>query len=467
MLSLGTSRTRDCRGVSRRALLTAGSLGAWGWSWPRLQRMLHAETSGGEGANGGARAGGGPKSVILLWLWGGPSQIDTFDMKPDAPTDYRGPFSTIRSNVPGIEMCELFPQMAKRASDYCILRSMHTTSNDHGIAGTIGLTGGAGGALSLGGITMPGRVEPTYGAIVSRFHESGRALPGFVAVGGHLHQGKRPIAGEGGGPLGALYDPFRFDYVEGEGVKLPQLELSGGLSGSTVGRRMSLLQEFDEQRRGLERKGKEIERLDQFYQQAYSLLTSSSAREVFDLEQERRELRERYGASRFGQSCLLARRLVETGIPFVQVNWSSHVEPTYDGGDGGWDMHDRNFSQMQDWHGWTLDQAFSALVDDLKERGLWETTMVVAMGEFGRGPRINVKAGRDHWEHCYSAIVGGGGIPGGTVIGASDRYAEYPKSQAYTPADLNSTLLLKMGITTPQLTELGLVPTAEAIEGLL
>jgi len=458
MLSFGTSSTRDCRGLSRRSLLTAGSLAALGLSWPRVQKVLHAGES--------SRASD-PKSIILLWLWGGPSQIDTFDMKPQAPLEYRGPFATIPTNVPGIDVCELFPRMAKCADLYSIIRTMHTMSNDHGIAGTIGLTGGIGGALSLGGVTMPGRVEPTQGAIVSRFLNAKSQLPGFVAIGGYLHQGKRPIAGEGGGPLGALYDPFRLDYVEGEGVKLPQLEMSEGLSQDKLGRRMSLLQEFDLQRRGLDRKQKEIERLDSFYQQAYSLLTSNSAREVFDLERESPELRQSYGMSRFGQSCLLARRLVETGIPFVQVNWSSHVEPTYDGGDGGWDMHDRNFSQMQNWHGWTLDMAFSGLLTDLADRGMLDSTMVVALGEFGRSPRINVKSGRDHWEHCYAALVAGGGMPGGTLIGTSDKYSEYPSSRAYTPSDLNSTLLLKLGITTPLLTDLGLVPTAEPIGGLL
>lgn len=464
MLAFGTSSTRDCRGLSRRSLLTAGSLAAWGLSWPRVQRSLQAAELKSETESSNRS---GPKSIILLWLWGGPSQIDTFDMKPHSPVEYRGPFATIPTNVPGIDVCELFPQMARCADRYSIIRTMHTTSNDHGIAGTIGLTGGSGGGLSLGGVTMPGRLEPTQGAIVSRFHNSNNQLPGFVAIGGYLHQGKRPIAGEGGGPLGALYDPFRLDYVEGEGVKLPQLEMSEGLNGDILGRRMSLLQEFDEQRRSVDRKQKEIERLDSFYQQAYSLLTSTSAREVFDLESEAPELRQRYGSSRFGQSCLLARRLVETGIPFVQVNWSSHVEPTYDGGDGGWDMHDRNFSQMENWHGWTLDMAYSSLLEDLESRGLLESTMVVALGEFGRGPRINVKAGRDHWEHCYTALVAGGGFPGGTVIGESDKYAEYPRSRAYRPSDLISTVLLKMGITTPQLTELGLVPNAEAIGGLL
>ncbi|MFO1021316.1 MAG: DUF1501 domain-containing protein [Planctomycetales bacterium] len=409
MLSVGDQSIRNCRGSSRRDFLIAGGLSAWGLSWPAVQRQLSAAEEGKTV----------PKSVILLWLWGGPSHIDTFDMKPDAPVEYRGPFAPIPTNVSGIEVCELFPRMSKQANRFTLIRSMHHESNDHGISGTIGLTGSISGSISLGGVTSPGRVQPTHGAIVSRFLGTPHAgLPGFIALGGHLHQGKRPIAGEGGGPLGPLYDPFRAEYVPGEGVKLPQLKLRDDLTSRQVGERLTLLQQFDKESQKIDQ-SPSIARMDQFYQQAYSLLTSKEARKVFELDGEDEFLRRRYGKFRFGQSCLMARRLVEVGIPFVQVNWSSHVEPIEDTGDGGWDMHDRNFVQMQDRHAWMLDQSLSALLDDLDQRGLLESTMVVAVGEFGRGPRINPKAGRDHWNHCYTALVAGGGLPGGMVIGAA------------------------------------------------
>lgn len=457
MLHLGDQTVRNCHGRSRRDFLIAGGLSAWGLSWPQVQRQLAAAEEGR----------GAPKSVILLWLWGGPSHIDTFDMKPDAPVEYRGPFAPISTNVPGIEVCELLPRIAKQAHRFTLLRSLHHESNDHGISGTIGLTGSISGSISLGGVTSPGRVEPTHGAIVSRFLAKPQTgLPGFIALGGHLHQGKRPIAGEGGGPLGPLYDPFRAEYVPGEGIKLPQLKLREDLTSRQVGNRLTLLQQFDKESQKIDQSAT-IERMDQFYRQAYSLLTSKEARKVFDLEGEDEALRRRYGKYRFGQSCLLARRLVGAGIPFVQVNWSSHVEPIEDTGDGGWDMHDRNFVQMQDRHAWMLDQSLSALLDDLDERGLLDSTMVVAVGEFGRGPKINPKAGRDHWNHCYSALVAGGGLPGGMVIGASDRYAEYPRNRPYKPGDLISTLLMKQGISTPMLTELGLSPNSELIPELL
>jgi hypothetical protein len=407
-----------------------------------------------------------PRSIILLWLWGGPSHLDTFDMKPTAPIEYRGPFAPIATNVPGIEICELFPRLSRHADKYAILRSLHHDSNDHGIAGTIGLTGGSAGAISLGGQTLVGRVQPAQGAIVARARGFRPRIPSFVTLGGYLHQGKRQISGEGGGTLGTLYDPFRLDYDPREGIKLPQLDLTEGLTADGLGSRRSLLAQFDRQSSAIDA-SRAVEKLDQFYQQAFSLLTSGGAREVFDLEQEAPSLRTRYGRFRFGQCCLLARRLVEAEVPFVQVNWSSHVEPVEDSGDGGWDMHDRNFIQMQDRHAWMLDQAVSSLLEDLAERGLLETTLVAAVGEFGRTPKINDKAGRDHWQPCYSALVAGGGLRGGQVIGASDRLAEYPAARPIAPADLTATLLKQLGIGTPQLTEFGLTPTAEPIEELL
>lgn len=456
MLNVGHQRTRDCGRWTRRELLQVGSLGIGGLSLADLLRM-----------EAGADATRAPqKSVILLWLWGGPSHLDTFDMKPEAPVEYRGPYAPVPTNVPGIEICELLPKLAQRADRYAILRAMHHTSNDHGIAGTIGLTGSDAGATSLSGQVLPGQVRPTHGSIVSRILGFEPTLPRFVTMGGMLHQGKRRITGEDGGGLGALYDPFRLDYDPEQGVKIPQLDLIDGVTASGLDSRRHLLQSLN----GLARQIDEspaIDRLDRFYQQAFSLLTSSQSRQVFDLDQEPAAVRRNYGRFRFGQCCLLARRLIESGVRFVQVNWSSHVEPVEDTGDGGWDMHDRNFQQFQDRHAWMLDQAMSALLDDLEQRGLLDDTIVVAKGEFGRTPRINAKAGRDHWNHCYSGLVGGGGIRGGQIIGASDRQAEYPVSQAVTPADLFTTVLDRMSIQTTDLTTVGLTPAGTLIEDLI
>ena len=457
MLNLGQLRAADCQRLSRRALLQVGSLGALGLSLADVLRWQQARA-----ADPAAR----PKSIILLWLWGGPSHVDTFDLKPKAPVEYRGPYAPIDTNVPGIHICELLPKLAERADKYAIIRSLHHTSNDHGIGGTIGLTGSDAGAASLGGPILPGRLQPTHGSIVSRVLGPGERLPRFITVGGHLHQGKKAITGEGASYLGPLYEPFRLDYDPDEGVKLPQLKLLDGVSRDGLGSRRDLLTAIDGLTRRLDR-SRGVAQLDAHYQQAFSLLTTGTAQAVFDVVHEPEKLRERYGRYRFGQCCLLARRLVESGVRFVQVNWSSHVEPVEDTGDGGWDMHDRNFQIFQDRHSWMLDQTLSTLLDDLSERGLLSDTVVVAKGEFGRTPKINNQAGRDHWEKCYSALVAGGGIRGGQVIGASDRHGEHPVSRAVTPADLFGTLLRQIGIDTTKLTSVNLAPQGDMIEELL
>ena len=456
MFPLGRLLSRNCNGLSRRELLRVGALGAAGIT---LGDLLRIESQAAERQ---ARA----KSVILLWLWGGPSHLDTFDMKPHAPVEYRGPYAPIATNVPGIDICELLPHLARRADRYAIIRSLHCSSDDHGVAGTIGLTGSDAGATSLSGQVLAGDVKPTHGSVLSRLLGFEPAIPRFATLGGSLHQGKRRITGEGGGTLGSLHDPFRLDYDPEEGVKIPQLELIDGLSPGTLGSRNQLLASLDRMARRVDESAT-IERLDQFYQQAFSLLTSPAARRVFDLEQEPDALRTRYGRFRFGQCCLLARRLVEAGVRFVQVNWSSHVEPVEDTGDGGWDMHDRNFQQLQDRHSWMLDQALSALLDDLAERGLLDETIVVAVGEFGRTPKINNKSGRDHWNHAYSGLVAGGGVPGGQVVGSTDRHAEHPASRAVTPADLFTTVFERIGIGTTDLTAVNLTPQGETIEELV
>jgi len=457
MFNIGQQHARHCGGVTRRELLRAGSLAVGGLTLADLLKLQ---------ASAELREDAPAKSVILLWLWGGPSHLDTFDLKPHAPTEYRGPYSPIETNVPGIEICEMLPQLAQRADRYSIIRSLHCDSNDHGIAGTIGLTGAQTGAISLSGQVMPGDLQPAHGSIISKLLGFQPEMPRFVTLGGHLHQGHRRIAGEGGGKLGTLHDPFRLDYDPVEGVKIPQLDLIDGLSPDGLSSRRELLAAFDRQSRRIEA-NPAIGQLDSFYQQAFSLLTSTDARRVFDLNQESDELRTKYGRFRFGQCCLLARRLIEQGARFVQVNWSSHVEPVEDTGDGGWDMHDRNFKQFQERHAWMLDQSLSALLDDMRDRGLLDETIVVAVGEFGRTPKINKKSGRDHWHHCYSGLLAGGGVRGGNVVGSSDKQAEYPTNRPATPADLFTTVFSQMGIGAEQLTDNSLAPQGVPIEDLV
>ena len=441
---------------TRRGFLRAGAAGAMGVA---VGPLLGARALAGA-APGSARA------VIVIWLWGGPSHLDTFDMKPEAPVEYRGPFEPIATSVPGLHFCELLPGLARRADRFALLRAMHHGSNDHGIAGTIALTGSIAGAVGLGGAANTQAMRPSTGAIVGRLHrlEAG-SLPPYVILGNPLHQGLKRAVGEGGGSLGSTYDPFRVDYEPGVGLKLPDVELPDGVSADRLGSRWGLL-------RDLEHSGERrlvsapSQRLERHYDLAHTLIASRGSLAALDVGREPARVREAYGPHRFGQCCLIARRLVEAGTPFVQVNWSTHVEGPEDAGDGGWDMHDRYFQIMQDRHGWMLDRALSALLDDLHDRGLLESTLVVAVGEFGRTPKINEKAGRDHWNTCYSALVAGAGVRGGRVIGSSDRRGEHPADRPVTPADLGATILGRLGFGSADLTGIGLTPMGSVIEDL-
>jgi hypothetical protein len=456
MLSLGQNASRTCQTLGRRSFLRLGTLGLSGFSLADLLRVRSQA----------AETNGPAKSVILLWLWGGPSHLDTFDMKPDAEVQYRGPFEPIATKVPGIQVCEHFPLLAKRADKFSIIRSLHHESNDHGIAGTIALTGNISGAVGLDGKTQGTVLRPSTGAIVGRLRPARPgSLPPYTILGDQLHQGLKKVVGEGGGALGSAYDPFRLTYEPGIGLKLPDIALPENVSAARLDARWDLLRGVNDSHPKVDMPGA-ASKIDRHYELAHTLIASRQNMKALDIEAEPLRIREAYGTHRFGQCCLIARRLVEAGLPFVQVNWSTHVEGPEDAGDGGWDMHDRYFQIMQDRHGWMLDRAMSALLDDLSSRGLLDSTLVIAVGEFGRMPKINDKAGRDHWNNCYSALVAGGGVQGGRVIGSSDRRGERPVDAACTPADLNATILDRLGIGAADLTGLNLLPMGSPIAGL-
>lgn len=457
MILLGRQPVRTCQGLTRRALLQVGGSSVLGLSLADLLRCR---------ADAGQQVVGRAKSVLLLWLWGGPAHLDTFDPKPNAPLEFRGPFSPIPTKVTGLRIGELFPKLAQQADRYALIRSMHTGSNDHGVAGTIGLTGSIAGAVGLGGAVGAGTARPTTGSVVARARGGAASkLPPFLVVGGRLHQGKKPIVGEGGGVLGGRYDPFRLEYDPVEGTRIPALQLPSDLTPERLGDRQKLLGSFDR----LERQTEQLRvagLLDDYRAQAFAMLTSPASARTFDLGQEPASLRDRYGRTRFGQSCLLGRRLIQAGVPFVQVNWSDHVEAEEDAGDGGWDHHYRNFQIMQDRHAPWLDQALSTLLTDLAERGLLETTLVLAVGEFGRSPKINDKSGRDHWEHCYTALLAGGGVRGGLVLGSSDAKGSHPHDRPTTPADIAATIQHAVGITSEQAQTLGIAVNGKVVEEL-
>jgi len=455
MLLLGRQTTHTCQTFDRRAFLQVGASSVLGLS---LADMMRAGEKSG-------RNPGAAKSVILLWLWGGPSQLDTFDPKPNAPLDYRGPFSTIPTKISGVRFCELFPKLAGLTDRLAIVRTLTSQSNDHGIAGTIGLTGSAAGGTGLDGKPLQGSPRPALGAVVAKAMNRRNGLHPFFVVGGKLHQGKKAIIGEGGGSFGPAFDPFRLEYDPATGTKVPALQLPTNLTPERVADRQTLLNAIGK----LERRTEELTSagaLDDYRSRALAMLTNPASAVLFDLSKEPAAVADRYGRTRFGQSCLLARRLVEGGVPFVQVNWSDHVEAEEDAGDGGWDHHYRNFQIMQDRHAMWLDQSTSALLTDLHDRGLLSSTLVLAVGEFGRSPKINDKAGREHWPGCYSALLAGGGVAGGRVVGTSDARAEKPADTPLTPADLNATVQYLVGLTSEQITGIGLTPVGRVIEEL-
>jgi len=459
MLLVGRQTARTCQMLSRRAFLQVGASSVLGLSLADfLKHRAYGNTDGTA------------RSVVLLWLWGGPSQLDTWDPKPNAPIEYRGPFGTIPTRIAGVRFCELFPKIAAVTDKLAVIRSLRTTSNDHGVAGTIGLTGSAAGGVDLGGKPLPGSARPATGSVVaraviatgSRKTPDASKLPPFLVIGGKLHQGKKSIIGEGGGSLGGIYDPFRLEYDPVSGTKVPALQLSPGLTPERLGDRATLRQALD----AVERRSDEVRAagaIDDYRAQAFAMLTSEKARAMFDLGRESPSIRDRYGRTRFGQSCLLARRLVEHGVPFVQVNWSDHVEAEEDSGDGGWDHHYRNFQIMQDRHAMWLDQSLSTFLLDLETRGLLKSTLVLAFGEFGRSPKINDKAGREHHPNCFSALAFGGGVVGGRVIGESDAKADKPHENPLTPADVCATVHHAVGITSEQSASLGIGTTGRVI----
>jgi hypothetical protein len=334
---------------------------------------------------------------------------------------------------------------------------MVSTNGAHPGAGTVGLTGFE---------ENPGPVQPNFGAIVARHHGHRGDLPPFFYIGRGIPRDlPQRITGYGGGTLGKVYDPFLISCSDTGKVEIPALQLLEGLSPNRVSDRSSLLASLDDSVRRLDRAG--IADWDRTYQTAYGLLTKPEARNAFDLTRESHTVRTAYGHTTFGQSCLLARRLVESKVPYIQVNWSEYVEAMSPGCDFGWDTHIYNFELLQDRHCPIFDRAFSALLDDLQIRGLLDSTLVVAMGEFGRTPRINGRAARDHWPRCYFSIWAGGGIQPGRVVGQSDKNAEDPVTLPVTPLMVGTTIAELSGIDVQARSELKVLENGNAIRELL
>lgn len=447
-IDIGRFRAATCEGTSRRAFLKLGTTLPFAAG---LAGML----GGGRDAIAAAKARA--KSVIFVWLWGAPSHIDTFDPKPLAPVEYRGPFATIPTKHPGIHFSELMPRLAQRSDRFSVIRSHVTSEPGHPDAGTVGLTGFK---------EKPDPVQPNFGSIVGKHRGHKGSLPPFVMVGrGIPRDVVRRVDGWGGGTLGKTFDPFQVSCSDVGEVDIPALQLLEQLTPNRILDRRSLLSQFDIVHR-------ELDHLPQrdwnrFFDRAYGLLTNPQARAAFDLEQEPVATRDSYGQTTFGQSCLLSRRLVEAGVPYIQVNWSEYVECMTPNCDFGWDTHIYNFELLQDTHGPIFDRAFAALLDDLHDRGLLDSTLVVAMGEFGRTPRISGRAARDHWPRCYFSLWAGAGLPTGRVIGESDKLAEDPVTPGITPLMVGTTIAELAGLDTQARAEMKVLEGGSAIHELL
>lgn len=413
--------------LSRRSWLEIGSSALLGLGWADA---LKAET------RAVGRRSSPAKSCIVIFLWGGPGQQDLWDLKPSAPAEVRGIYRPIQTTVPGFQIGEILPALANKAHLYTLVRSVTHKDFEHGSAAYLALTGQL---HPLPGTNTPARPEdfPTYASVVSRLRRSPRGLPPAVTLGPQIHQGNRPpVAGQNAGFLGQKYNPFRIDEDPTQAdFQVETLTPLAELSGPRLGGRQQLLQAIANPRQALD---PTLAGMDSHFEQAFELLQSPRVRRAFQLGHEPRALRDRYGWSRFGQTLILARRLIEAGVPFLTLNWARQNADQ-------WDTHKQNYPRLRDLCP-PFDQGLAAFLTDLNDRGLLDQTLVYCLGEFGRTPRINADAGRDHWPDCYSVLLAGGGTKRGQVIGASDRYAAYPTAQPMSPWDLAATLYHCLGI---------------------
>lgn len=380
--------------------------------------------------------------MIFIFLWGGPSQIDTLDPKPNAPDTVRGPFKPISTATPGIQVSELLPNLAGRSDDVAIIRSLHHDDPAHLSSAHATLTGHLAPVIKSDAEPPSERDTPHLGSVLSQLRPAGNQLPSFVTMPWLAYHPAAPggqAPGQHGGWLGRRFDPL---LIEGDpnaaDWSVPALSLGESLSPGRMDHRRTLLQSIDAQRRELAESAAG-DQLSGYQARAFDLLTSSQVREAFDLNSEQADVRERYGRNTHGQCVLLARRLVERGVPLVSVNW-------HNDGRNFWDTHGNNFNRLKDDLCPPADRALGALLDDLRDRGLLESTIVAWVGEFGRSPNINKSSGREHHPFCYSGLLAGGGIRGGTVYGSSDAIANRPAANPVTPQEYAATIMHGLGI---------------------
>ena len=416
IISRTSNSVRTCDGLSRRNFLSVGSLAIGGLT---LADVLRAKAAAAEST------GTSPSdtAVILLWLAGGPSHIDMYDLKPDAPAEFRGEFGEISTNVPGIRISEHLPLQAAMMDRFAVVRSATHTNAGHGMGAQWMLTG------YQPTIEVNDNIYPSIGSVTSKLRGANTpGLPAYVNLPYKHNLGKAAYLGASFNPFAPESDP------NNDGFNVRNLKLPGRVSVERLGRRRELLNSVDTIRRDIDVRG-DIVGIDKFYRDALEMITSDKALRAFDIHREDPRLREKYGRNDLGQSCLLARRLVEAGVTFVTIQAG-----------GGWDTHSDNFAQLKNGLLPKYDRAVASLASDLAARGLDKKVLIMTFGEFGRTPRINPTAGRDHWPGAMSVLYAGGGLKMGQMIGTTDSKAEYPATKPYSPGCVLSTMYHVLGI---------------------
>jgi uncharacterized protein DUF1501 len=419
MLDLDTGRTADCSRSDRRTFLQIGGLATFGLSLPQYLRAR----------SGSPAAPLKAKRCILLWMQGGPSHIDSFDPKPNAPVEIRGEFGTVPTTIPGVRFAEPLPLLAQQAGRLAIIRGHDPKNGSHGVADHLMMSGHK---------FNPSLPFPCFGSVIAKERSQGGEagtrgldqLP-FVQLGRAID---RRFNGGIAGFLGDQYNPFEVpDDPSSPRFQVRDLAIAGDAERKRLDRRYAMLEDLENYQRNVE-SAPVVRARDEFYEKAHGVITGPAAKRAFDLAQEPDKLRDRYGRNSLGQGCLLARRLVEAGVQFVTVT------------DGGWDTHTENFRSLKTRLLPRVDRGLSALLDDLAMRGLLDETLVVWFGDFGRTPKVNPTAGRDHWSTAGVALMAGGGLKCGQVVGATNALAEYVTDNPVSPQDIAATIYTVMGV---------------------
>ena len=415
MFDLRLGLNRSCDRVTRRDFLRVGSLTALGLSLPGFLQVRAR-----------AAAGKSPREVscILIWLQGGISHIDSFDPKPQAPEEIRGEFGTIATNVPGITLCDPLPRLAQHQDKYSILRSLNPRNGSHGVADAYMMSGHP---------FNQSLIYPAYGAVVAKEQGDRKAMPPYVQLGAQIDQ---RFGGGVAGFLGDQYNPFVLPGdASSPNFAVRDVVLPGGVDGDRFQHRMKVLHAVDTWQKQMESEpAAPLQAAGTFYQKAYNLVTAPHAKKAFDIHTEDPRLRDRYGRNSLGQGCLMARRLIEAGVRFVTVT------------DGGWDTHQNNFKSLRDRLLPKLDEAVSSLLQDLSDRGQLDSTLVVVLSDFGRTPKVNPSAGRDHWSTAGIALLAGGGLRPALAVGQTDALGEQPTEAPYYTEDVAATIYDRLGI---------------------